>query len=342
MSREAGRYFGVVRTLIGIGLIVYLALSGAIDWAGMLGLASAWRLSLAAFALMLVTVLLVSWRLRVLLAPRELDLPLAASFRLTLIGGFASNFLPGTTGGDVARIYLVARANTGRGTEIAAVVLVDRAIGLLALLVLPVAIVLAAGASIALPASAQVLVRLAALGSALLAAGFAVAALSRGALRRGLVRAAGRVGLHGHAERFFDTLYAYHERPGALAGAFLISLAIQASMVVPLLLLFRATGGDSAILPVAALVPFGMLANMLPLTPGGLGVGEAAFETLFLSVGAAGGAETILAWRILTTLIDLLGGALLVVGRTDMPLRQRLTAPLGGDPGAVEGPGEAP
>jgi uncharacterized membrane protein YbhN (UPF0104 family) len=42
----------------------------------------------------------------------------------------------------------------------------------------------------------------------------------------------------------------------------------------------------------------GMLANALPLTPGGLGVGEAAFEGLFRGLGYEGGAHLILAWRI--------------------------------------------
>ena len=68
-----------------------------------------------------------------------------------------------------------------------------------------------------------------------------------------------------------------------------------------------------------------MLANALPLTPGGIGIGEAAFEALFQSVGAMGGAETILAWRVLTTLIDLAGGALLLLGRTDTTMVKRMT-----------------
>jgi uncharacterized membrane protein YbhN (UPF0104 family) len=42
----------------------------------------------------------------------------------------------------------------------------------------------------------------------------------------------------------------------------------------------------------------GMLANALPITPGGLGVGEAAFEGLFRGLGYEGGAHLILAWRI--------------------------------------------
>jgi uncharacterized membrane protein YbhN (UPF0104 family) len=83
-------------------------------------------------------------------------------------------------------------------------------------------------------------------------------------------------------------------------------------------MILLANGAASMSWQTALLTPFGLLANALPLTPGGLGVGEAAFETLFLSVGVRGGAEAILSWRLLTTVLDLFGGVFLLMGRTDM------------------------
>jgi uncharacterized membrane protein YbhN (UPF0104 family) len=55
------------------------------------------------------------------------------------------------------------------------------------------------------------------------------------------------------------------------------------------------------------LIPMGFLANTLPLTPGGLGVGEAALNRLFSLAGFTGGAEALLGWRMLMLLIGLLG-----------------------------------
>jgi hypothetical protein len=63
------------------------------------------------------------------------------------------------------------------------------------------------------------------------------------------------------------------------------------------------TAAGSVLLPEAPasitgyLALLGLVANALPITPGGLGVGEAAFEGLFRTVGYAGGAQMILAWR---------------------------------------------
>jgi uncharacterized membrane protein YbhN (UPF0104 family) len=93
---------------------------------------------------------------------------------------------------------------------------------------------------------------------------------------------------------------------------------MQALVISALQLILLANGAPSGNLAAALLTPFGMLANSLPLTPGGLGVGEAAFESLYLLAGMAGGAEAILSWRVLTTLIDAIGGALLIAGRTDV------------------------
>ena len=55
------------------------------------------------------------------------------------------------------------------------------------------------------------------------------------------------------------------------------------------------------------LIPLGFLANTIPFTPGGLGVGEAAFDTLFVIAGFTGGAEILLGWRILLIFISNLG-----------------------------------
>jgi hypothetical protein len=57
-----------------------------------------------------------------------------------MIGQFFSAFLVGTTGGDVIKIFYVARAVPDRKAAVAFTVIVDRVIGLIALLLLGVAL----------------------------------------------------------------------------------------------------------------------------------------------------------------------------------------------------------
>lgn len=66
---------------------------------------------------------------------------------------------------------------------------------------------------------------------------------------------------------------------------------------------------------VCLLALLGFLANALPVTPGGLGVGEAAFEALFRIVGTAGGAQLMLGWRVGMLPVSVLGGFLYMRGR---------------------------
>jgi hypothetical protein len=54
-------------------------------------------------------------------------------------------------------------------------------------------------------------------------------------------------------------------------------------------------------------IPMGYIANSLPLTPGGLGVGETAFNALFDITGLRGGAEALLCWRIWSAFVGILG-----------------------------------
>ncbi|MGH7818175.1 MAG: lysylphosphatidylglycerol synthase domain-containing protein, partial [Candidatus Binatia bacterium] len=126
-----------MRLAIGVSLIAYLALSGAIDWATLLGLARRWPITGAALLLLLLAAAAVSWRLCVLCRPPALRISLLASLRLTLIGLFFNAGFPGSAGGEVVRIYYAAKGNEGRRTEIVTVMLADRVIGLFALLVWP-------------------------------------------------------------------------------------------------------------------------------------------------------------------------------------------------------------
>jgi len=184
-------------------------------------------------------------------------------------------------------------------------------IGLLAMLVFPLLFVFVLAISHVSTPSLGPLLWVVAGTTLILCAGLTVGAHPQGSLRRIASHSFGRLRIGQHSTRFFDTLYAYRmnrENSAALLGAFVLSLLIQATVVAAIVLLVLANGETALNWQIVLVIPFGMLANALPLTPGGLGVGEVAFEALFQSVGATGGAEAILSWRVVTTLIDLCGG----------------------------------
>ena len=77
---------------------------------------------------------IVSWRWRMLLGVHGVHLRFWRIFELTMIGQFFSAIGVGTTGGDVIKIFYAARAVPQRRAAVAFTIVVDRVIGLVALL----------------------------------------------------------------------------------------------------------------------------------------------------------------------------------------------------------------
>src|SRR5215510_8716080 len=137
MKNPTRTLFTFLRLAVGLLLVVLLARSGAIDWSALARLASDWRLVAASLSLFTLAMLLQAWRACVLLRAQGFEMSLWASFKLSTIGLLFSAVLPGATGGDGVRIYYAASGNAGRRTEVATVLLLDRAVGMLSLLLLP-------------------------------------------------------------------------------------------------------------------------------------------------------------------------------------------------------------
>jgi uncharacterized membrane protein YbhN (UPF0104 family) len=129
-------------------------------------------------------------------------------------------------------------------------------------------------------------------------------------------------------------LQVYRNHARLILGTIALSLVMQAVVIAAIQFILLANAASSPSLGAALLTPFGMLVNSLPLTPGGLGVGEAAFESLFQLAAVPGGAEAILSWRVLTTLIDAVGGVIIVAGRTDVRLLATAAFKSNGDANA--------
>jgi glycosyltransferase 2 family protein len=239
---------------------------------------------------------------------------LANAMRLTLVGFFFSTFLPGAAGGDLAKIYYVAKENQGRRTELAAILIFDRLIGLLSLLLLPL---------IAVPFFLKFITPIPVLRYLLLVDVFLAVCLIIGL---GLVMASERIRRVLSLEsvswlrernilsRIVSTVAAYQESPGALVNALGLSLLANCSLIVVTWLAALALHPSGISAKLFLVAPIGHLVNSLPLTPGGLGVGETAFAALFSTAGIPGGAETLLCWRVWNALIGLIGLVIFLFG----------------------------
>jgi uncharacterized protein (TIRG00374 family) len=315
VKKATGILFALLRAGLAIGVLVYLAASGAINWSAFRGLVAVWPVTLAAFALLLIDMCVTAWRLCVLMKPRGLRMSLASSVRLSLMGNFFNACLPGATSGDVVKIYYASEGNRGRRTELAAIILLDRAVGMFALVILPLLAAPFFSGLVSSSAVFQGLLCAAAAVATVMLAVMLVSSSTRVRSSRIVSWAVRKLPLGRHVEKVFETLRVYRHNKRTLFASVMISLMAHSMTIGVILLIAQATNPAAFSWQMSILAPLGFLANTLPLTPGGLGVGETAFNKLFGIAGLTGGAELLLGWRLLTILSGLIGLVFYLQGR---------------------------
>lgn len=303
----------VLRVALGVALLVWVLSRSGLSALGLV-LSSPWVL-LVLFGLSLFGATVEAERLGVMFRSAGLRLGRGLAYRVVPVGTFFNFCVPGGTGGDVVKLYYLVRENRGSGVEVATVVLVDRVVALTAVLCFVLALSLGNLGLVQSSAVLRAIVLVAVI--ALIAIAVVVALAWSTSLRASRLYAwlMSRMPMRRYVERIANAVHAFRDRKRALLAAAAISLlghmAVAATYVVV----------ASAILPsvpwpvVGFLSMLGMVANALPLTPGGLGVGEAAFEQLFLVAGATGGAALLVLWRLSMIPLAMVGATLYISGR---------------------------
>jgi hypothetical protein len=309
-------------------LMAYLIHSAAIDWDAFGGFVAYPELVAAALAMLSVSVVVTAMRLPILLRAMGFGLGTLPAIQLTLMGMFFGLFLPGSASGDAAKIYY-AVSNQARGTraELATVVLFDRAIGMWAMFAMPFA---------ALPffypavsGSEEIRTLLLFCGAVFVAGGVMLGAVLF-APAGWVDRARSLLSIE-LIWRVIDAVRGYRTHLRAIALAFLVSIGAHSAAIGTTAFVAGAVAPESQVAELALVVPLGFVANALPLTPGGIGVGEWAFHRLFEAIGLDGGAEVALGWRLGILCAALVGGLLYARG-----FRHRLLRLSGDEPSETE------
>lgn len=235
------------------------------------------------------------------------------SFAVYAAGVFLGLFIPTGVGGDVYRLARVRGSGAGilRG---AATILLERAIGLLALLLL------GSGFVAAHPAT-RPWALVFGLGALAGLGGLAALWLPGGPewVARMLDRVPGR-GMGDRMRKAFpaDAMSRLH---GAIPGTVLLSLANHSWLLLVNVLLARGFALPLTWTTVCAAVPLVLLAAQIPITPGGAGIREAAYVYFFGRVGLEEGSALALAlgWFALLVLVSLLGAIGLLFDRDAAP-----------------------
>jgi hypothetical protein len=238
-----------------------------------------------ALAIMVVTILPMAWRWQLLLRAKDVEEKIPWLTRAYFVSYAAGQVLPTSVGGDAVRIFETARRHPGHGNTAAATVLLERAIGGAATLLLAaIGFLLAVGhydVGAYLWIEAFFVVATVLFGFLL----FSKRARPLGRLAKpvlALVRLDRLVGQVYHA------MHSYRDHVGVLLVVFVVTLGVQAARVLAIWLSGEAVGIDLSPRPYYVMGPLLFLVMLVPFTLNGLAVREAFFVSFLGNVGVDG------------------------------------------------------
>jgi uncharacterized protein (TIRG00374 family) len=261
-------------------------------------------------AIMVVTVLPMAWRWQRLLAGRGIHDRLGWLTRAYFTAYTAGQVLPTSIGGDAMRIFETTRRHPGRGGPVAGSVLLERALGGAATLLLAaIGFVLAIGRY---DVGAYLWVEL----------GFVVATIFLGIVlfsqrMRGPLRLSvpllRRLKVERPLRAVYEGIHAYRGHPWLLLGVCVLTIGIQAIRVLAIWLAAKAVGVDLSPRVYYVMGPLLFLVMLVPFTINGLAVREAFFVSFLgkLGVGADAAFATGFLFFVVTIALSLPGAAIL-------------------------------
>ena len=297
----------ILKLMIAVSLIFWLVQSGRFDLNALkkIGSLAVWAYGILVFLLVLV---INAKRWQILLTYENVNISFTDSFRLSLIGIFFNFFTPGGVGGDIVKASYLMRSFRSKKWFIGWSIVVDRIFGLLALLLYSSVTGLIFYRHLAedLQMSFYTI-------SILILAGLVVLVgvliFSPKDKIDGLLRS------HPFFEKIFLPLFYFFRHPRKVLIPFLMSLVSQGLVISLGVFLVFYLKLQFPVWMILLLFPFGFLATIIPISPAGIGVGQAAFYYLFKKVADAGefGVLMITFFQATQFLVGLFGGLLFVL-----------------------------
>jgi hypothetical protein len=191
------------------------------------------------------------------------------TFVLNMVGSFYNSFMPGSTGGDLIKAYYVAKHTTHRTRAVMSVI-IDRILGLLALIIL--------GGVMASFQWHIATCRYVAMASGLILLGTVVGCyvFYHPPLRRrtGLEWLLKKMPMQGTVHRAIETMEIYGRKPRVVFLAILMTFPVHMTTIISATFAGKAFGLPLHAMYYWAIVPVITLVGAIPISPQGAGVME--------------------------------------------------------------------
>ncbi|MDP7139453.1 MAG: lysylphosphatidylglycerol synthase transmembrane domain-containing protein [SAR324 cluster bacterium] len=321
-------------TLMKMGIVAailyYLIQSGRLNFERLLLLMESPGILLMMYLILIVAVVpMATFRWWLLLRAIGLNVEPKRTFLLTWIGNFFNTTLPGAITGDVVKGYYVIRSEREEGrTRAFMTLLIDRFVGLFGLVVM---------AFIALIFNLEMIWNQSSLhplawsitalfGATLIFYGIALYPFAEG--RDPFIRLFSRLPGKEFLLKVYLAFKSYQHRKPTLVITLLLSITIHTLIGLIFYEVSKMMGiQEMGLATQFFLMPVGLITIAIPIAPGGIGIGHAAFESLYLLAGFAGGADIFNVFVIVQLSVFLLGGIpyFLYSGNYKIPEKVSLT-----------------
>ena len=241
---------------------------------------------------------------------------LARAFVLNMVGAFYNTFMPGSTGGDVLKAYYVSKFTAMR-THAVMSVIVDRLIGLVALIII-------GGAMAAFQYQIRECREVAVIcGMIVLGTIVGLAVFCNSKLRQitGLDFIINRLPMQQQVQTALQAIELYRQRPWLVLTTLVMTFPVHFTVIVSAMFVGTAFSLPLPLMYYWAAVPVIVLVGSIPISPQGAGVMEVLALQLTRVYGTSAGQA--FAWtmsiRLIQILWNLIGGLFVFRGNYHPP-----------------------
>lgn len=303
MKKSPSAILKILISLFFIALLLWLMRGSIGQILIMLKTTKIWLFCLG-FLLYLINVVIISYRLKRVMAVQGIRLPLKEVTGLSLIGLFFTSFMPTTVGGDVVKAYYTAKS-TDKKLESFTSIFMDRMLGLFSFITLATFALIFYGKNIENKVIIWAVFLMLVVSLSVL-----IVLLNKNVAKRlrFILTTLRFVKLDTKLRKVYEAIANYrHHRP-VVIQAFYISLICQVLSIFIIYLLAKSISVDVPLMVLFLVIPIIATLSMLP-SINGLGIREGAYVYFLGGIVGREQAFTIsLLWLGLFLAISLLGG----------------------------------
>ena len=300
--------FWILRLCISAGILWYIFSGPDINPSKMIEYAKnieIERLFVAAF-LYLIIIFIACIRWYRLLCGQGVALPFFKTLEINFIGLFFNSFMPSMTGGDIIKAYYVSK-HAHQRVEAATTVLIDRVVGMMALL----AIGTTAGFFvISDPKIGKAAISI--IMFFLIIVIFNIIFFSKRIMKKfsfvwKIVKWEKAVNF---LRRFYSAFYIYRSKKILLMEVFAMSIAMQLMFIMMNYQIALGMGLNVSMKYFFLFIPIIAVISVIPITFAGWGLGESMYKNFFGFVGMSGDSSVTVSIvvRLITLIVNLIGG----------------------------------